>query len=88
MTNPSHRNPSAGALLRHLRLLSPGNDMSPCCGNKARRWPDWNERMWYLVNLFRVLNNDLRLTTAPEGSGLTDPKFDVYSPGVRERLAI
>jgi hypothetical protein len=63
-------------------------DSSPYCGTAAYRWWDWEERMWYLLNLFRVLNNDQRVARPPAHAELSDPRFAVYDPGVIQRLSV
>ena len=33
-------------------------------GTAAGSWTDWEERMWYLINLFRIIHTDTSLLTA------------------------
>ncbi|NND74325.1 MAG: VWA domain-containing protein [Ilumatobacter sp.] len=56
-------------------------------GTGAGTWWDWEERMWYLVNLFRVIHDDNLVRAAPAGRSLLSDRFtSVYEPGVLDRL--
>ena len=58
-------------------------------GTGAGTWWDWEERMWYLLNLFPVLHDDVLVRQPPAGRSLTTSRFtSVYEPGVLDRLSV
>jgi hypothetical protein len=44
--------------------------------------------MWYLLNPFRVLDNDSLVVAPPAHTELSDPRFAGYAAGVIQRLSV
>jgi hypothetical protein len=61
---------------------------SPYCGTAAETWWDWEERMWYLANLFRFLHADLLIQDEPATRSLSDRRFLSYDEGAVERFRV
>jgi hypothetical protein len=56
------------------------------CATYATQWWDYEERMWYLLNLFRVLNVDELIVELPTDASFGHPRFDVYEAATIEKL--
>ena len=56
------------------------------CATYATEWWDYEERMWYLLNLFRVLNVDGLIAALPVEAAFDDPRFGVYEVATIEKL--
>jgi hypothetical protein len=66
---------------------------TPCttssyCKTGAIKWWDWEERMWYLANLFRFLHEDLLIKGEPATRSLSDQRFVLYEMGVIEKFHV
>lgn len=56
------------------------------CATYATQWWDYEERMWYLLNLFRVINVDELMVALPTEAAFDHPRFDVYEAATIETL--
>jgi hypothetical protein len=56
------------------------------CGTGAYPWWNWEERMWYLLNLFRALLTDARVARPPAGRDLASERLASYPIGMLARL--
>lgn len=59
----------------------------PYAGADASVWWDWEERMWYLTNLFRILHTNAEIEIPPAGTSLASQSGS-YSATTLAKLGI
>lgn len=58
--------------------------------SRADTWWDWEDRMWFLLNLFRITHTDPSIQTPPAGTSLSSSATlsDTHTAAVLTRLAV